>query len=100
MGVGMAFTFAMMLMRTRFLWWPFHPVGYALSMNFGIDYIWSCLLISSILKWIVLKYGGISGYRKALPFFIGVVLGEYCMGGAWSLVSVIIRRATYDFYFA
>ncbi|MCD6507718.1 hypothetical protein J7M22_14010 [Candidatus Poribacteria bacterium] len=100
MGVGMTFTFFLMFMRTRFLWWPFHPAGYALSMNFGVDYIWSCLLISSVLKWIVLKYGGISAYRRALPFLIGVVLGEYCMGGAWSLVSVIIQKPTYDFYYA
>lgn len=100
MGVGMLFTFLLMAMRMRFLWWPLHPAGYALSMNFGIDYIWSCLLISSIIKWIILKYGGLGAHRKAIPFFFGVILGEYCMGSFWSLLSVIIQKRTYDFYFA
>ncbi|MGQ9609015.1 MAG: DUF6785 family protein [bacterium] len=100
MCAGMAFTFLLMLMRTRFLWWQLHPAGYALSMNFGIDYIWSCLVISSLVKWLVLKYGGLKLHRKALMFFFGIILGEYCIGGFWSLMSVILQKRTYDFYHA
>lgn len=100
MFAGMAFTFILMFMRTRFLWWQLHPAGYALSMNFGIDYIWSCLVISSIIKWLVLKYGGLKLHRQALMFFFGVILGEYCTGGFWSLMSVILQQRTYDFYHA
>jgi hypothetical protein len=100
MGIGLLFTFFLMFMRMQFLWWPLHPAGYALSTNFGIDYIWSCLLISSIIKWAILKYGGMSTHRKAIPFFLGVILSEYCMGSFWSLLSVIIQQRTYDFYHA
>ncbi|MCH8294342.1 hypothetical protein IH992_24940 [Candidatus Poribacteria bacterium] len=100
MGIGLALTFLLMFMRMRFLWWPLHPAGYALSTNFGIDYIWSCLVISSITKWCILAYGGVGTYRKAIPFFLGVILGEYCMGSFWSLLSVILQQRTYDFYFA
>jgi len=99
-GVGLIVTFFLMFLRTRFLWWPLHPAGYALSTNFGIDYIWSCLLLSSIVKWCILTYGGMGTHRKAIPFFFGVILGEYCVGSAWSLLSVIIQQRTYDFYFA
>jgi len=100
MGIGLIFTFFLMLMRTMFLWWQLHPAGYALSMNFGIDYIWSCLVFSSIIKWFVLKYGGLGLHRKATMFFFGVILGEYCTGGFWSLMSVILQQRTYDFYHA
>jgi len=100
MGVGLVFTFLLMFVRTLFLWWPLHPAGYALSMNFGIDYIWSCLVFSSIIKWLVLKYGGLRLHRKATMFFFGVILGEYCTGGFWSLMSVILQQRTYDFYHA
>jgi hypothetical protein len=100
MGAGMAFTFLLMFIRTRFLWWPLHPAGYALSMNFGIDYIWSCLVISSVIKWLVLKFGGMKLHRKTTTFFFGVILGEYCTGGFWSLMSVILQQRTYDFYHA
>lgn len=97
---GLLFTFLLMLMRMRFLWWPLHPAGYALSMNFGIDYIWSCLVISSLIKWLVLKYGGMRLHRKTTAFFFGVILGEYCTGGFWSLISVLLQQRTYDFYHA
>ncbi len=100
MGIGMIFTFLLMFIRMRFLWWPLHPAGYALSMNFGIDYIWSCLLISSVIKWLVLKYGGMNLHRKAITFFFGVILGEYCAGGFWSLMSVLLQQRAYDFYHA
>ena len=100
MGIGMLFTFFLMAMRMRFLWWPLHPAGYALSTNFGIDYLWFCLLIASLLKWIILKYGGMGSHRRAIPFFIGVILGEYITGSFWSLLSVFLQQRTYDFYHA
>ena len=100
MGTGFVATLWFTLFRVKFLWWPLHPAGYALSTNNGIDYIWSCILISSIIKWVVLNYGGIKAYRQAIPFFIGIILGEYIIGGMWSLLSVIIQKPTYDFYFA
>ena len=94
---GALFTFFLMLMRIRFIWWPFHPAGYALSMPFGVEYFWTCLIISSIVKWIILKYGDISTHRKAKYFFFGVILGEYCVGAFWSAMSVIIGTPIYDF---
>jgi hypothetical protein len=97
MLVGFGFTFFLMAMRMRLLWWPFHPAGYALSTNFGVEYFWSCLVISTIVKYLVLKFGGASGYRKGLSFFFGVILGEYCVGAFWSAISVILQTYTYDF---
>jgi len=81
----------------RFLWWPFHPAGYALSTNFGVEYFWSCLVIATIVKWLVLKFGGASAHRKARSFFFGIILGEYCVGAFWSAISVIFQTYTYDF---
>ena len=97
-GVGFVFTFLLMAMRMRFLWWPFHPAGYALSTNFGIDYIWFCLVISSCAKWVILRYGGLKAHRNAIPFFLGLILGEFAIGGFWSVLSVILQQRTYTFW--
>jgi len=97
MLVGLIFTFFLMAMRMRFLWWPFHPAGYALSTNFGIEYFWSCLVIATIVKYLVLKFGGAGAHRKGVSFFFGVILGEYCVGAFWSAISVIFQTYTYDF---
>ena len=97
MLAGLIVTFFLMAMRMRFLWWPFHPAGYALSTNFGVEYFWSCLVIATIVKFVVLKFGGASAHRKARSFFFGVILGEYCVGAFWSAISVIFQTYTYDF---
>ncbi|MBM3215815.1 hypothetical protein FJZ36_12960 [Candidatus Poribacteria bacterium] len=97
MAGGMAFTFLLMYMRMKFMWWPFHPAGYAISMTFGVEYFWSCLVISSFLKLVVLRFGGMQANRKATSFFFGVILGEYCVGAFWSALSVILQTRTYDF---
>jgi hypothetical protein len=97
-GAGFVFTFFLMAMRMRFLWWPLHPAGYALSTNFGIDYIWFCLVISSFAKWVILRYGGLKAHRNAIPFFLGLILGEFVVGGFWSVLSVILQQRTYTFW--
>jgi hypothetical protein len=98
MGVGMGMTFFLMLMRMRFLWWPLHPAGYTLANTFGLDYYWFCLIISSFLKWSILRYGGLRLHKKAIPFFLGLILGEFVIGSFWSALSVILQRHTYTFW--
>ena len=45
----------------KFLWWPFHAVGYAVSGadDWCMNWLWLSLLISSLIKWILLKQGGV-----------------------------------------
>jgi len=102
-GVGAFAALGMMWMRMRFLWWPFHPAGYAIALNFGAEYYWSCLVISSGLKFLVLRYGGYKLNRRIMPFLFGVILGEYAVGAFWSLLSLFLNHGrlinikTYDF---
>lgn len=98
MFLGGAFTLFLTVMRLKFLWWPFHPVGYALSMNFGVDYIWFTMVIGSLLKWSILRFGGLGALRRASPFFLGLILGEYAVGSFWNALSVIIQRKMYVFW--
>lgn len=96
-GVGAVATSGMMWMRLHFMWWPLHPAGYALSMVFGVEYFWSCLLIAWIIKWAILHWAGHRIYQRFLPFVYGVIIGEYAVGAFWSAMSVILQRPLYDF---
>jgi hypothetical protein len=102
-GVGGLAALGMMWMRTRFLWWPFHPAGYAIALTFGAEYYWSCLFLSWVIKGAVLRYGGYKLNRQVMPFMFGVILGEYAVGAFWSLLSLflnsgrVINIKTYDF---
>ncbi len=81
------FTLFIMFMRRRFLWWPFHPVGYVLSGTWSVDNIWMPLFISWLVKMLLTKYGGIKMYRRAVPFFAGLILGQFIVGGIWSILG-------------
>lgn len=91
------FTWLLFFLRHLLPWWPFHPAGYALSMAYGVEYFWSCLLIASVLKWATLRFGGLKGYRYFLPLAFGIIIGEYMVGAMWSVVSVHMGQFIYDF---
>jgi hypothetical protein len=97
-GVGFAFATFLAAMRKRFLWWQFHPLGYAMISDWATLSIWTCLLISSVLKWLILKYAGFRGYRRVVPFFLGVILGELVVGGLWSLTALWHGQPMYRFW--
>ena len=98
MGFGLAFTFALMVMRMRFLWWPFHPAGYALAVSYAMDYFWFAFFISWVLKSLILKHGGIRAHRRAIPLFFGLILGDYIVGSLWSVVGIILHREVYTIF--
>jgi hypothetical protein len=97
-GFSFLFTLFIMFMRRRFLWWPFHPVGYVLSGTWSVDNIWMPLFISWTAKMILTKYGGIRMYRRAVPFFAGLILGQFIVGGLWSLLGALLNLPI-EFYF-
>ena len=97
-GFSFIFTLFIMFMRRRFLWWPFHPVGYVLSGTWSVDNIWMPLFISWLAKMIFTKYGGIKMYRRAVPFFAGLILGQFIIGGIWSLLGTFFNIPI-KFYF-
>ena len=94
-GGGMVATFLLMFLRTHFLWWPIHPIGYAVGHSFIIDLIWTPMCVSWCLKKLILQYGGIRLYRQAMPFFIGLLLGDYLSGSIFSLMGVLLDIPMY-----
>ena len=84
--------------RTSFVGWPLHPVAYALSASWSIHVVWTPMLIAWISKSAVLRYGGLRMYRRAVPFFYGLILGQSIVGCAWSLTGLAFRIPTYSSY--
>jgi len=95
MGVGAALTLLLLVLRMRFFWWPLHPAGYALAVSFAIDYFWVPFLISWGSKSIILKYGKVKGYQRAIPFFSGLILGDFVVGSLWMLFGVLTQQQVY-----
>ncbi len=95
MGIGMLVMGLLMAGRARFLWWPFHPVGYALAGTFTMPWLWCATFVGWLIKALILRYGGMKLYRQLLPFFIGLILGDYVSGGLWALFGTLTGVQTY-----
>lgn len=95
---GGAFSVGLLLMRQRYVWWPFHPAGYAASSIVFMGLLWLPLMIAWLVKGLVLRYGGQKLYRQLLPMFIGLTLGEFTVGSVWGLIGAIGRFPTYRFW--
>ena len=98
MGVGSVLTFLMMFMRMRFLWWPFHPAGYALAISFAMDYFWFAFFVAWLLKYLILRHGGIQMHRRAAPLFLGLILGDYVIGSIWAIIGPSFGIRTYKIF--
>ena len=98
MGGGLIFTALLMFLRTRFLWWPLHPLGYAMANSWGMFNLWACLFVAWGVKAIILRHGGLRAYRQAIPFFLGLALGDYILGSLWSIISIVTNTTLYQFF--
>jgi len=91
-GAGLVATLALGLARRAFLRFPLHPLGFVLATAYG-DYspLWASFLLIWAVKALVRRLGGMPIYRKLLPFFLGLVIGHFCLGGfVWSTWSVFL----------
>lgn len=71
-----------------FPWWPIHPIGYLMAYSSSMRILWFSCLIGWLCNSLCLRYGGTHLYRKLRLFFIGLILGDFCMGAFWALVSL------------
>ena len=94
---GLSFTLFLTMMRMRFLWWKLHPAGYAVSGTWGMNHYWLSIFTSWALKSVILKHGGLKTYRKAVPFFLGLILGEFFAGSMWAIIGIILKKPMYKF---
>jgi len=97
-AVGFFFTLALNALRLRMNWFPFHPVGYAVSSSWSLSLLWFPLLVAWVIKLLILRYGGLQAYRHWLPLFLGVILGECIIGSVWTIVGIALDMPTYAFW--
>jgi hypothetical protein len=98
MGAGSAVVVALSVLRAKFLWWPFHPAGYALAVSYALDYFWFAFFIAWVLKALLIRYGGMKTHNQLIPFFLGLILGDFTIGSIWAIVGPVLGVQTYKIY--
>ena len=93
LGLGAATLVFIAWMRLRFLWWPFHPVGYILGLSILVDE--GCgqspFLIAWLAKSLVLRYGGLRLYQQTLPIAVGLIVGDVLNRSLWNVISLVTQ---------
>jgi hypothetical protein len=88
---GAAAVIVLGMMRLRFWWWPFHPVGYVASNTWGSHWWYLPFFIGWAAKVLVIRYGGLRLYRATVPFAIGLIVGDLLNGGIWATVRIVTQ---------
>jgi hypothetical protein len=94
-GVGLLLAVGLSVLRQQLPWWPIQPLGYALALTNSMEYMWCPFFLAWLAKTITLRYGGIRAYRAALPFFLGLILGDYVVPALWGVFGMITDGQQY-----
>ncbi|MBI2297457.1 MAG: hypothetical protein HYU66_00650 [Armatimonadetes bacterium] len=94
---GLLVALSLFAIRVRFVGFMLHPVGYGISSTWSMGTVWLPLFIAWLLKTLVVRYSGLKGYRRALPFFLGLVLGDFISGSLANVVGVFTDFKPYHF---
>ncbi len=86
-GYGGLKLLALSFMRVNYLWWPLHPVGYAMSYIVYVAREWLSILIGWACQTALMRYGGHRSFRRFRPLFLGLILGAMLAGGFWLVVD-------------
>ncbi len=79
----------------RFVWWPFHPVGFVLAQIRMFDWMWLPMGLAALVKTLTLRTGGLKSYKRVMPFFVGLVVGDYAISGILTLLSWLLKMPMY-----
>ena len=94
LAAAFLFNLGVMFIRTRYMWCPLHPAGYVIGLAPNTpELIWFPLLVAMVARWLILKHGGIKAYRRAIPFFVGLAVGETLMSCIWAIRSVVFHTS-------
>ncbi|MBC8140664.1 MAG: hypothetical protein H7Y38_04405, partial [Armatimonadetes bacterium] len=83
--VGVA---SLLLLRARF-GIGLHPIGFITASTIAGRTLWFSIMIGWFCKTTLLRFGGMRIYRAALPFFVGLILGDVLNAVLWIVLGAI-----------
>jgi hypothetical protein len=90
MGLGATVMAGLTAMRYRFAWWPLHPIGMPVGIcSYPVNVFIFSIFLSWLIKWSIMRAGGIQLYQKGQPFFIGIILGYFTGIGISFVIDMI-----------
>jgi len=91
-GLGAGIMVLLMAAHRIFYWWPIHPIGYVLCSAGWTHVLWFSIFIAWFVKAVVLRFGASGIYHRFRRFFLGMILGQFAVAGAWACVDSITAK--------
>jgi hypothetical protein len=66
-----------------------HPIGFLAASVHSMHTMWFSLFIGWVAKTVLLRYGGMRGYANALPFFLGLIVGDSVNAVLWMALGYL-----------
>lgn len=88
LGVGAVLMSLLTFLQYRLPWWPLHPAGLAISAVWMVRNQAAAIFVAWLAKTAILRFGGIDLYRRAAPFFLGLILGHFGGVGISFLIDI------------
>ncbi|MEE2618339.1 MAG: DUF6784 domain-containing protein [Candidatus Poribacteria bacterium] len=72
-------------------------IGYVMTAATwgGLSDFWFSVFLGWLIKLIILKIFGLKAHQRAIPFFLGLVMGDYIFISMWALVGTLFNISTY-----
>jgi hypothetical protein len=71
-----------------------HPIGFLGASTISGRTLWFSVLLGWACKALISRYGGMRGYRAALPLFLGLMLGDVLNAVVWIGIGALTGTVT------
>lgn len=85
---GAAVMTGLVICYHRIYWWPIHPIGYLTAYSSAMRILWISFFLGWLCNALCMRYGGVSLFKKLRYFFIGLIIGDFLMGGIWAVIGL------------
>jgi hypothetical protein len=92
LGIGVAITTALAVLRAKLAWFPFHPLGYVLASSWLMKGVWFTFLIAWLVRLVLFRLGGARMIRHGLvPFCVGMFVAAILSIVIFDVVGIYLR---------
>ena len=80
------------VLRSRFYWWPLHPVGLLMIKTWPAQRMWMSFFIGWLCKMLGVKYAPPAVMKNIRRLFIGLIIGDVLIAMLSKLLSIILEK--------
>ena len=87
-AIGAVVMLILVVCYHRIYWWPIHPLGYLTAYSSAMRILWFSFFVGWLCNSLCMRYGGVVLFKRLRFFFIGLIIGDFLMGGTWAIIGL------------